>query len=220
MSLIRPNDPLGAGDLFTISGSVPFMSGLTPQIKRFNLTTNEYVETIDPPTPQAILDFGFGPENRLYMAAVSGIFVYQETATGYELVSPAPLVGSLTGKLTFGPDGLLYLINPGNNNLERYTAAGSYVDTFVSAVGGSSSIQFGVDGNIHILAGTSTIKKFDGGTGALLATTDFAGSDPFWQNAAFGRITYLPVPEPSALLLAASTAALVGVRRRQFGAGR
>jgi hypothetical protein len=216
ISLIRPNDPMGKGDLFSMSGSFPFMSGLTPQIKRYNRATDSYVETIDPPTPQPILDFGFGPDDRLYMAAQTGIYVYEEDAAGFDLVSSSPLLGNLTGKLTFGPDGLMYLINPDDGDIERYTTAGSFVDTIVPSVGvGSKSIQFGVDGNIHVLADYRTIRKYDGTTGSLLGTTDFGGSDPFFENSAYGRVTYLPAPEPNSCLLAVIGMALVFVGPRR-----
>ena len=216
LSLIRPNDPLDKGDLFSMSGSFPFMGGLTPQIKRYDRPTDSYVETIEPPTPQTIRDFAFGPDDRLYMAAENGIFVYQEGATGFGLVSPTPHIGGLTGKFTFGPDGRMYLINPNNGNIERYTTAGSFVDTFVPAVGvGSRSIQFGVDGNIHVLADYRTIRKYDGTTGSLLATTDFGGSGPIFFNSAIGHVTYLPVPEPSCILLAAMGVAFVLARAQR-----
>ena len=127
MALIRPSDPTGKGDLFVISGDAGFPAGVLPEIKRFNRTINNalanYIESIDPPTAQHIIDFGFGPDNRLYMAAQNGIYVYQESAAGFNLVSPTPLLGSLTGNLTFGPDGNLYLRDSVSGNVNRYSTA-------------------------------------------------------------------------------------------------
>jgi hypothetical protein len=141
MSMIRPTDPLGRGDLFTISGSAEFAPpGVTPQIKHFNRATDTFVESINPPTAQGIHDFAFGPDNRLYMAAQNGLFVYQESSSGFSLVSPTPLIGSLTARFTFGPDGLLYLLNPNTDSVERYTTAGAFVDTFI----GSAAIPGGI----------------------------------------------------------------------------
>jgi len=216
MSLIRTNDPLGKGDLFTISGNTGFLDS-KPQIKRYNRGTDSYVETIDPPTDQSILDFGFGPDNRLYMAGQNGIFVYTESATGFDLVSPTPLLGTLTGKLTFGADGRLYLLNSANGNVERYTVGGAFVDTFVPAVGGyiNGSIQFGVDGNLHVLTSPIQIRRFAGATGSPLGTTTFEEVSPSFQYGASGRIFYLSIPEPNSLLLAVVGAALVLLRRRR-----
>jgi hypothetical protein len=65
------------------------------------------------------------------MAAEQGIFVYQESATGFDLVSPTPLTGSLTGKLTVGPDGHIYLINSAAGAIQRYSTDGSFIDSFI-----------------------------------------------------------------------------------------
>jgi hypothetical protein len=211
MSLIRANDPLGAGDLFTISALFGYPFDATPQIKRYDRETDAYVESIDPPTPQRVYDFAFGPDNRLYMAAEDGIFVYEESAGGFGLLSPAPLINDVTGTIAFGPDGRLYVRNVGSGDVDRYTTAGEHVDTFIPAaeipeLGGSpvgdffvparGSIQFGVDGNLHLLLDVG-VGKFSGSTGDLLAT---ALLDPFVVGA-YGRVTYLPVPEPASLLL-------------------
>src|SRR5207253_1653939 len=134
------------GDLFVISENVCI--GCLPNIQRYNRVMDKYVETIHPPTTQHLYDFAFGPDNRLYMAANQGIFVYQEAPAGFQLLSSAPLLGSVTGNITFGPDGRLYVRNVANGNVERYTPLGSFVDTLIpaAAMPGSGSIQFGADG--------------------------------------------------------------------------
>ena len=152
------------------------------------------------------------------MAAENGIFVYHETAAGFDLVSPTPLLGSLTGKLTFGPDGRMYLMNSVTDTIERYTTDGTFVDAFISTPiftpdVRNSSIQFGVDGNIHVFVGPTLINKFDGTTGALLGSTDLSSDNPDFQFGAAGRVTYLPVPEPTSLLLAAMVRCMVVTRR-------
>lgn len=218
MSMVRPVDPSGKGDLYSISGSLQFQPGITPQIKRYNRATDSYVETIDPPNPQPIYDFGFGPDHRLYMAARDGIFVYEELATGFHLVSPTPLLGSLTGKLTFGPDGRMYLVNAAAGAIQRYTTDGSFVDNFssLSIAGPDSltSLQFGVDGNLHVLVHNRRIDRFNGMTGTLLGSTISLGTPDYFFNA-IGRITYLPIPEPDSLLLAAFGMALAVERHRR-----
>lgn len=228
-ALIRPSDPLGTGDLFVISGwfFAP-LPEIHPQIKRFDRETDSYVESIDSPTSGGILDFTFGPDNRLYMAAEEGVFIYEESATGFNLVSATPLIGSLTGAIAFGPDGNLYVRRIDTGNVERYTSAGVFVDIFIPAasIPGSStvnyygfplSIQFGVDGNMHVLANSTLIGKYAGATGSLLSLTDFHDNPSF--SFALGRVTYLPVPEPSSILLACLSggylAALCRGRRNQ-----
>ena len=78
LSMIRTNDPLGHGDLFEVSGSPLVQKPM--QIKQLNRATNAFVESIAPPTEQDVYDFGFGPDDRLYMAAETGIYVYDEGA--------------------------------------------------------------------------------------------------------------------------------------------
>ena len=72
---------------------------------------------------------------------------------------------------------------------------GSFIDTFsdVPLPSDTRHIQFGVDGNIHVLANASLIQKFDGTTGDLLATIDFARSRmPFFTNGAFNDLICRP----------------------------
>ena len=58
------------------------------------------------------------------------------------------------------------------------------------------------------------IGKYDGASGNLLKLIDFAGPGPIFFWYAQGRVTYLPVPEPSSLVLAIAGATLLAVRRR------
>jgi hypothetical protein len=203
--------------LFVISGRFGF--GGPPNIKRFNRTTSSpanYIESIDPPSTQGIIDFGFGPDNRLYMAAQNGIYVYQESMSGFNLVSPTPLLGSVTGNITFGPDGNLYLRDSLSGNVNRYTTTGTFIDTFIPAAtipGGASSIQFGVDGNLHLLIGSGEIGKYSGTSGNLLKLINFAGPGPTFFWSAQGRVTYVPVPEPASILLAIMGSTAICLRR-------
>jgi hypothetical protein len=238
MSLIRANDTFEAGDLFSIS-SYFGLSGSTPKIKRYNRTTDTYVESLEPPTTQRIYDFAFGPANTLYMAAAQGIFVYVESITGFELFSPTPLIGSTTGTITFGPDGLLYVRDVTSGNVSRYTDQGQFVDTFIPAssipehygslfdLPARGSIQFGVDGNLHLFVQTinpadpfsnnQLIAKYDGSDGSLLEVIPLGELEPFYPLYAFGRVTYVPaVPEPNGLLLAMFAASMMAgqLRRR------
>jgi hypothetical protein len=237
MPLIRAHDPFDAGDLFVISFNLGYPDDETPKIQRYNRVTDSYVETIDPPTPQMMYDFAFGPDDRLYIAAEEGIFVYEESAVGFDLVSSTPLIGSVTGTITFGPDGQLYVRDVVSGNIDRYTDEGVFADTFIPATSlpehggaidyhlpGRGSIQFGADGNLHLLSKHGgdpgpgpfryIVGKYDGANGNLLAEIELTDSSTFLL--ASGRVTYLPIPEPAGLSLAIFAAMCLGVvyRRR------
>jgi hypothetical protein len=223
MPLLRQSDPFGKGDMFTIAATAALNIGdLTGVIKRYNRSArfhNTYVDTIAPPTSQRVYDFAFGLGNRLYMAAQQGIFVYQESATGFDLLSPAPLLGGLTGKLTVGPDGHIYVVNSAAGAIQRYGTDGSFIDNFIPiAIDGPetpwTSIQFGVDGNIHVLVKFNSINKYHGTTGAFLSTLELPVLGPTYAYSANGRVTYVPVPEPSAIMLAAFGILLALIRPR------
>lgn len=163
-ALIRGVDPLGAGDFFVISrsGASAFSSPDLSEIKRYNRTTDSYVETISPPTPQLIYDFAFGPDNRLYMAGANGVYPFADrlrfpSDSKFSAVNPfQPAITNATGSIAFGPDGLLYLRNIDTGNIDRYTLAGAPLGTFIPASAiidraisypaiqvGRGSIQFG-----------------------------------------------------------------------------
>ena len=233
ISLIRSNDPYGAGDLFSISenfGYPQFPEEAIPKIQRFDRETDQWVESILPPTSQHIYDFAFGPDNRLYMAAEDGIFVYEESSIThrFDLLSSAPLLDDVTGTITFGPDGRLYVRNAESGNVDRYTLDGMFVDNFILAAAipentiglwppypPRGSVQFGVDGNLHLLVTQSlgqAIGKYDGENGELISLIHF-GNDESGLSA-IGRVTYLPIPEPASLLLIMTAAILFGFRLR------
>ncbi len=217
-ALIWPNALLPAGDLCVISGADQSRldaASTNDVIKRFtrspsNPLGNPHIETILPPFRENIYDFAFGPESDLYISTPSGVFRYSPNST-----SPQPfpqsqnwqtILPGTSGMIAFDPDGRLHVRNSVTGNIDRYTTTGDLIDTFVSnaLVSGSQSIQFGVDGNLHvntILPGggfppIAAIAKFDGVSGALLSMTPLAG-----YFSAVGRITYVPVPEPSSVPL-------------------
>ena len=233
-ALIRPNDPFQIGDLFVVSAADLQSLQSNPSkdvIKRYNRTTDSYVETIVPPTSQHIYDFAFGPDNQLYISGETGIYRY----SGTPLPPPFPssfnwqtVISGVNGMITFGPDGRLYVRNLMTGNIDRYTTAGSFVDTFIpdSAIPDdpnieerAKTIQFGVDGNLHVnifhpIGGNSwgAIGKYDGTTGNLLSILSL-GTLPNPQIPA-GRITYLPVPEPSSFVFMLAGVALMTRRSR------
>ena len=219
-------NPHGLGDLFVISG-VFIGGGNAPdsQIKRFDTASRSFVEAIDPPTGEGFFDFAFGPDNRLYFSTSSAIFAYSEDpAQGFDafdgpLAGP-PLISNAHGFLAFGPDGNLYVSDSVTGNIDRYSTAGVFTDTFIpaSALQNGGTIAFGPDGNLYVaeccfitpydfLAG---ISKYDGTTGQFLGRTLDGYLGPR------DRIWILPIPEPTTLLLAmvGATFAACLLRRR------
>jgi WD40 repeat protein len=226
--LIRPHDPYGLGDLFILSRtSQNFDNPGTWNVKRFNRATKTYVETISPPTPQTVYDIAFHPDGALYVAGANGIFAYSESIAIPGFLNGGfsgrvgvmlPFSGNATGNLTFGPDGLLYVRNVATGDIDRYTALGQLVDTFIpfSAIAdsyspnvdiGRGSIQFGPDGDLYLMQSPGKIARFNGTTGEFVhATPSIYVND---------RITVLPVPEPIAALMALVGCSFVGCVRRQ-----
>ncbi|HEX6963213.1 MAG TPA: PEP-CTERM sorting domain-containing protein [Lacipirellula sp.] len=223
-ALIRPVDPLAVGDLFVISDH--------SEIKRYKRSTNSYVETISPPTSQAVYDFAFGPNNWLHMAGADGIIPYREFITGlstaeFEIANPIfPTITLATGSIAFGPDGLLYLRDLASGNVDRYTVTGVPLGTFIPAsaiadpasvdpllMAGRGSIQFGPDGHLYLFQhGNNTIGRFSGATGELKSTTPYSTAS---GQAAYGRITVFPVPEPATAMLLVSACGVAIARRNR-----
>jgi sugar lactone lactonase YvrE len=58
--------------------------------------------------------------------------------------------------IKFGSDGLLYVLNSGNNRILRYTATGTYVDDYVPAGSGGmvhpGQMAFGPNGDLYVAA--------------------------------------------------------------------
>lgn len=183
------------------------------QVKRYNLTTHSLLETIDPLLPQAIDDIALNVSGTtLYVAATTGIYRYTKTAGVYENGLATLLIPGVGGNIAFGPDSRLYVRNSANGDIQRYTTSGIFVDTFISHndYPNLSTIQFGVDGNLHayqFIPGSTKIRKFDPTTGSLLSST----SAPFNNNS---RVTYIPSPEPSGFALVAIGVAFMASHRR------
>ena len=224
-ALISPNVTSPAGDLYVISGadqSPLNVDSSNDVIKRFTRTPTSYlgnphVETILPPYKEQIYDFAFGPDSGLYISSASGVFRYSPNSPTLHSYPQSQnwemILENTSGMIAFGPDGRLYVRDRITGNVERYTATGEFVNTFISNahIPGSGhwqmeSIQVGADGNFHlathyIVEGVFPISfpgiaKYDGVTGAFLSMTTMPAN-----LSIAGRVTYMPVPEPSSILL-------------------
>jgi hypothetical protein len=209
------NQPLIRGSqLFALSPVYP--GGYTEtnnwQIKRFNINSHSLVEVINPPTTQHLDDIALDSSGlSLYAAGTSGLYryTYDIISGSYGAVPPVLLIPGVDGNIAVGPTGLIYVRNFANGDVQRYTAAGTFLDTFIShtTYPNLGTIQFGTDGNLHAYQGGSPSKilKFTALTGSLLSSTPNSLNN--------GRITYL-VPEPQNGMLLCVGSALLLTRRR------
>lgn len=201
------------------------------QVKHFDLNTKTFIEAIDPPTPQVIDDVAFrasgaplGVGDQLYFSTPSGIYVEQRTSPVSEAFGSLfsflpPLVPGVDGNIAIGPDNRLYVRNFANGDVQRYTLTGQFIDTLISHTSfpNLGTIQFGVDGNLHVYQSLpfnpsmptayANILTFSPLTGSLLWTAPNTFMYP-------GRVTFVPVPEPSTLMLISAFAICAGACNR------
>jgi RHS repeat-associated protein len=108
----------------------------------------------------------------------SGHEVLQFTPTGTLIGAfVTPQSGGLTTPISprFGPDGNLYVADPGSHSVLRYNGStGTFLDAFVPPGSGGLSnpqhITFGPDGNLYVAEDTpaNVVKKYSGSTGAYM----------------------------------------------------
>jgi len=157
-------------------------------VDAFNGATGQYMSTLltglFEPTGMAL-----GPDGNLYVAEspmVGGLgpfgavaeFSLSGSSLGYFLAPNAAISGNpglilSPDGLTFGPDGALYIADPGSGTVVRATAGGA--STFTGYVGGNSYMSnpfqpaFGPDGNLYVTDVTGgVVYEFNGSTGAFL----------------------------------------------------
>jgi hypothetical protein len=211
--IIRNNELFAISPIYTSAGQ----NNNSWQVKRLSFATDSLIETINPPTAQVLADIALSTSGTtLYAAGTSGIYKYLRASGNFHTIPPELLIPGVDGNLALGL-GLLYVRNFANGDVERYDSAlGDYIDTIIShtAYPNLGTIQFGIDGNLHVYQGGASPKilKFNSITGGFLSSTP----NSQLENS---RIFYV-VPEPSAaMLLSLGIAASVGRdARKRFAA--
>ena len=90
------------------------------------------------------------------------------------------------GAAIVGPDGNLYVVDNGNNVVDKFNAStGVFISQFIGAGGGlvnPTGLAFGLDGNLYVAnqgaGGNSFISRFNGTTGAFISNFVPIGAGP------------------------------------------
>jgi DNA-binding beta-propeller fold protein YncE len=118
----------------------------------------------------------------LYVASSGSAQVLKYNASTGAYVGVAASAGvSGPHDVTFGLDGLLYVLSGGNNRILRYTESGTYVDDYVPAGSGGMSdvhsMAFGPDGDLYVTGvNPSQILRFGTENEALFTVTNTTAS--------------------------------------------
>ncbi len=188
----------------------------TRRVGVFDDATGDFLSSFGGPSPTAPSinfprDMEFNSQGELFISVelTNRIQVWDaQTGTflrdfGSEIV--------ISDGLTFGPDGLLYVSDFGDDTIKRFNpGTGAFVDVFTNIVD-PTDLGFGPDGDLYVGSFTTrNIVKLDGSTGAFLDEVVPA----FGPANTPGGFDFRVVPEPgSAAVLALSSLALLRRRR-------
>lgn len=154
-------------------------------VVRFERVTGNIETVVRPNSGRVIRPEGlaFGPEGDLYVSSRNLGRVQTFDGSSDAFIQSAAVIFEPRG-LTFGPtDGLLYVIS--GNEVRRFDRTARVdLGAFVAAGSGglrtdtaSSDLTFGPDGNLYVSsAGTDSVLRYDGETGAFLDEFIPAGS--------------------------------------------
>lgn len=188
VSTFNISRPTGAvvgpdGNLYVIS--------YDQSLRRYNRTTGALIATLATNIATFPDDLKFGPDGNLYIACelFPGILRYDingnpQPSPGNNgavfFFGPNRFVSSV-----FGPDGNLYAVDFGANQVFRFSPTGSLLGSFVSMnLHSPTDLKFGPDGNLYVAnRDTNNVSRFNGTTGAFLGVfasgNGLSGSDSF-----------------------------------------
>jgi glucose/arabinose dehydrogenase len=139
-----------------------YVSGRTSNnAVKYDGSTGAYLGTFVP-SGSGGLSFPFGmafdPSGAYLHVASNGssqVLKYSASTGAFVGVAASAGVSGPTD-VTFGSDGLLYVLSSGNDRILRYTESGSYVDVYVPAGGLGmarlAGMTFGPDGDLYVAA--------------------------------------------------------------------
>ncbi len=132
-------------------------------VSRYNGTTGAYLGTYITNGSGGLSGAGAmtfdSSQTYLYVTSSTNQVLKYNARTGAYVGVAASAGLSNPTDVKFGPDGLLYVLNSGNNRILRYTATGTYVDDYVPAGSGGmvnpNQMAFGPNGDLYVAAGGS-----------------------------------------------------------------
>jgi len=159
------------------------------RVLRYNRITGAFLGVFITQGSGGLVDgrgMAFGPDGNLYITSTGNNRVLRYNGTtgapmgvfGQAISPSAPM--SSPNRLDFGPDGNLYVTQL-NNTVLKFSAAGAFLGTFVSAgsggLNGPGSLAFGQDGHLYIGSTiTDAILRYNGATGAFMGLFVPAGT--------------------------------------------
>ncbi|MEQ8850213.1 MAG: M43 family zinc metalloprotease [Phycisphaerales bacterium] len=201
--------PAGAGTfvdlLFPDADTMLVLDNSNAVIHRFDAATGDSIDTFASLAAQGVSGpkyMELGPDGHIYIVGngAQGDRVHKvDSATGAYLGAfTAPGAGGLAGGqgLTFH-GGHLYVADGPSNSVLRFNAmTGAFVDVFIASGSGGLSnphcVRFGPDGHACVASrNTSTVKKYDGVTGAPLGDLQF-GVDAAYLPTSLAGLAFVP----------------------------
>lgn len=149
----------------------------TPQIKRYNGETGQYINGFEKPDPVwDYLGMALGKDGFLYVTTASADKLYRYDISTGKVVDIVHVGEPFNHplRITFGPDGLLYASNRDGHSVARYDVinnepSGIFVPTGSGGLNNPRGLTFGPDGNLYVASRTnSAILRYDGTSGEFI----------------------------------------------------